>query len=113
MVLTNVIEFAVLKVLHNLVSMQKFLFADNCWSRQSYDKCPIWPNICIDLSETPNSFMKTRLGLKIKKHFQFHKNTFLFKTLCIKMRKHAEVFHINKGYKLAIAVFIPILSFWK
>ena len=29
------------------------------------------------------------------------------------MRKHAEAFHTNKGYKLAIVVFIPTLLFSK
>ena len=29
------------------------------------------------------------------------------------MHKHVETFHANKGYKLAIAVFIPTLPFSK
>ena len=29
------------------------------------------------------------------------------------MRKHAETFYANKGYKLAIAVFIPTLLYSK
>ena len=32
---------------------------------------------------------------------------------CIKLRKHTETFHPNKGYKLAVVVLIPTLSFWK
>ena len=29
------------------------------------------------------------------------------------MRKHAEAFHTNKGWKLAILFFIPTLTFFK
>ena len=30
---------------------------------------------------------------------------------CIKIRKHAETFHVNKGCKLAVVVFIPFRCF--
>ena len=39
MVLANVGAFAVLKILHKLVSIQMSLFANNCWSKQNYKKC--------------------------------------------------------------------------
>ena len=69
MVLVNVIAFAVFETLHNLVSMQKSLFAkNNCWNTQNYEKCPIWPNLYFfGLSGTVNNFVKTRLVLEIKK----------------------------------------------
>ena len=38
MLLVNVIEFVVLKILHNLVSMKNSLFANDCWSNQIYQK---------------------------------------------------------------------------
>ena len=44
MVLTNATAFAVLKILRNLVSMQKSLFANNCSSKHNYEKCPMWRN---------------------------------------------------------------------
>ena len=65
MVLANVIAFAVLKILHNLVSMLNFLFANSCWSKQNYKKCPL-TFIFIKFSETVNSFVKIRLMLEIK-----------------------------------------------
>ena len=50
MILANLIAFAILKILQNLVSMQKYLFAFTF----------------IELSETPNSLVKILLVLEIK-----------------------------------------------
>ena len=59
MVLVNVTAFVDLNMLHNLVSMQKFLYANNCWSKQNYEKCPTWPKLFFyDLSETAEKFVK-------------------------------------------------------
>ena len=65
MVLVNVTVFVVLKILHNFVSIQKSLFANNCWSKQNYEKCAMWDFtfIFIELSETNNSFLKKRCAL--------------------------------------------------
>ena len=51
------------------------------------------------------------LVLEIKNITRFIKTRFHCKRGCINMRKHAETSHANKGYKLAIAVFIPICRF--
>ena len=113
MVLVNVIAFAVLKILHNLVSIQKSLFANNCWSK--IRKSAQWDLafILIELSEKLNSFVKMRLVLEIKNIVSFIKTRFYLKGGCTKMRKHAETFHANKGCKMAIVCFIPVLPFSK
>ena len=78
MVLANVITFIVLKILHNLVSMQKSLYVNNCWSNQNYKKCPMGTNLCfIEISETPNSFVKIRLVLEIKTLLVSWKHAFI------------------------------------
>ena len=73
----------------------------------------MWPNLYfyIEFSEAPNSFVKIRLVLEIIIVAIFIKTRFYWKQGCIKMRKHAESFHVNKGYKLAIVFFIPALPF--
>ena len=38
MVSLNVIAFVVQKILHNLVSMYKSLFANNCFSERNYEE---------------------------------------------------------------------------
>ena len=82
MLFVNIIAFAVLKILHNLVSMQKFLLADNCRSKQNYEKCPMWPNLYFhEFSGTLDSFLKIRLVLEIN------------------MCKHTEKFHASKSCK--------------
>ena len=82
MLFVNIIAFAVLKILHNLVSMQKALLADNCWSKQNYEKCPMWPNLYFhEFSGTLDSFLKIRLVLEIN------------------MCKHTEKFHASKSCK--------------
>ena len=113
MVLVNVIAFAVLKILHNLCSIQKSLFANNCWSK--IRKSAQWDLafILIELSEKLNSFVKMRLVLEIKNIVSFIKTRFYLKGGCTKMRKHAETFHANKGYKMAIVFFIPVSLFSK
>ena len=45
MVLANVTAYAVLEIFHNFVSMQKVLFAKNCWSKYNYKKFPISSNL--------------------------------------------------------------------
>ena len=37
MISANVIAFPVLKILRNLVSMQKPLLTNNCWGKQNYE----------------------------------------------------------------------------
>ena len=69
--------------------------------------------IVIELSETPNSFMKTSLLLEIKKVASFIKTRFYWKRSCIKMHKHSETFDVNKGYKLSLVAFIPTSPFLK
>ena len=111
MVLLSVIAFAVLKILHNLVSIQKSLFANKWWSRiRKSVHCDL-TFIFIELSETLNSFVKISLVLEIKK--RFIKTRFYLKTGCMKMHKYAETFHANKGCKLAIVFFILISLFSK
>ena len=44
MALFNFYTFVVLKILDNLVSMQAFLNANNCWRKQNLENCPRWPN---------------------------------------------------------------------
>ena len=46
MVLAIVIAFVVLKILHDFVSTQTSLFANNCWGKQNYEKDSFW----LDLS---------------------------------------------------------------
>ena len=35
--------FAVFEILRNLVSMENFLNANNCWSKQNFENFPTWP----------------------------------------------------------------------
>ena len=67
----------------------------------------------IELSEKLNSFVKMRLVLEIKNIVSFIKTRFYLKGGCTKMRKHAEMFHANKGCKMAIVFFIPVSRFSK
>ena len=66
MLLPSVITFAVLKILLNLVFMQKSLFEDKSVKRDL-------TFILIQLSEVLNSFLKMRLVLEIKDVFSFIK----------------------------------------
>ena len=113
MVLVNVIAFAVLKIFHNLVSIQKSLFANNCWNK--IRKGAPWDLtfILTELLEKLNSFVKIRLVLEIKNIASFIKTRFSLKGGCTKMRKHAETFHANKGCKMTIVFFIPVSRFSK
>ena len=64
--------------------------------------CPIWPNLYFNWTfRNTNSFVKIRLVLEIKNVASFIKARFYLKRGCIKMRKHAETFHANKGCHLA------------
>ena len=67
----------------------------------------------IELSEKLNSFVKMRLVLEIKNIVSFIKTRFYLKGGCTKRRKHAEMFHANKGCKMAIVFFIPVSRFSK
>ena len=84
MVLANVIAFAILKLLHNLVSMQKSLFANNELQPEvskitEIVQCEL-TFIFIELSETPNRLEKIHLVLKTRNVAILQKNTFLLKT---------------------------------
>ena len=113
MVFVNVIAFAVLKILHNLVSIQRSLFANNCWSKIRKSAQRDLTFILIELSEKLNSFLKIHLVLEIKNVASFITTRFYLKGGCTKMREHAETFHANKGCKMAIVFFIPISPFSK
>ena len=57
MALINVLVFAVLKTLHNLVFEQKSLFPNNCWREKKFEKCSSW--LCLHFectSETVEAF---------------------------------------------------------
>ena len=93
MVLINVIAFAILKILHNLVSVQKILFASKWWSKKNYKKCPCDITfIFIELSETVNSFVKIRLLFEMKSIASFIKTGVYWKWGCIKINKQMEMF---------------------
>ena len=113
MVFVNVIAFAVLKILHNLVFIRRSLFANNCWSKIRKSTQRDLTFILIELSEKLNSFVKIHLVLEIKNVASFITTRFYLKGGCTKMREHAETFHANKGCKMAIAFFIPISPFSK
>ena len=113
MVLVNVIAFAVLKILHNLISIPISLFANDCWSKIRKSAQHDLTFILIKLSEKLNSFVKISSVLKIKNFGSFIKARFYLKGGCTKMREHAETFHANKGCKMAIVFFIPISPFSK
>ena len=113
MVLVNVIAFAVLKILHNLVSTQRSLFANNCWSKIRKSAQHDLTFILIELSEKLYSFLKIRLVLEIKNVASFITTRFYLKGGCTKMREHAETLHANTDCKMAIAFFIPISPFSK
>ena len=116
--MTNVIVSAVSKILRSLISMQKLLFANNCWNKQNYEcpisSCPIGLTfICTELSETLKSFVKIRSVPEIKTVGSFIKTRFYWKRGCIKMVYRAEKFHIYQGYKVPIVLFIPTSLFSK
>ena len=113
MVLVKVIAFAVLKILHNLLSIQKSLFANNCWSKMRKSAQHDLTFIFIKLSEKRSSFVKIRLVLETKNVASFIKTRFYLKRDCTKMREHAETFHANMGCKMAIFIFIPVSPFSK
>ena len=69
-VLAKVTAFAILETLHDLSTTQKSLFANNYWSKQNFEKCPM--NLLftfIELSETPKIFVKIRLVLNMEKPY--------------------------------------------
>ena len=72
----------VLKILHNLVFMQKYLFAVICSEVSKATEsvqCDL-TLIFTNLSETANSFVNIRAALEIKNVGSFYKNRFLLKT---------------------------------
>ena len=42
MLLVKMKAFVVLKILHSLISMQKYLFVDNCWRKENQEKYLTW-----------------------------------------------------------------------
>ena len=101
MVLVRVIAFAVLKILHNLLSIQKSLFTNNCRSKIRKSAQHDLTFIFIKLSGKRSSFVKIRLVLERKNVASFIKTSFYLKGDCTKMREHAETFHANMGCKMA------------
>ena len=75
MVSVNVTAFAVLKILRNLVSVQKFLFVSMCWRKQNNKKYLIF--IFTELSENVNSFVQISLVIEIKKKVNLRKTRLL------------------------------------
>ena len=70
--------------------------------------------IFIGLSETSDSFVKIHQVLEIKSVASFIKTCFYWKRGCMKMHKHAEMFHAKKCYKLAIVDNLTwLFSKWK
>ena len=66
------------------IFMPKFLFTNNCWSKQNNEKCPMWPIfIYTELSETANGFVKIRLALEKKDVACFIGTCFYWKWDCI------------------------------
>ena len=43
MVLIKSVAFVIFEILRNLVSMQNFLNANNCWRKQNFENFPTWP----------------------------------------------------------------------
>ena len=109
----NVIAFAVLKILHNLVFIQRSLFANNRWSKIRKSTQRDLTFILIELSEKLNSFLKIHLVLETKSIASFITTCFYWKGGCTKMREHAETLHANTGCKIATAFFVPISLFSK
>ena len=109
----NVIAFAVLKILHNLVFIQRSLFANNRWSKIRKSTQRDLTFILIELSEKLNSFLKIHLVLEIKNVSSFKTTRFYLKGGCTKMREHAETLHANTDCKIATAFFVPISLFSK
>ena len=95
MFLVNVIAFAVLKIFQNLVSKQRPLFANNCCSKQNYEKRPKWPNFYF------YSTFRNNIQFCENTSSAWDKNTFLLKS---RLHKNAEMFHVNKDCRLAICV---------
>ena len=113
MVFVNVRAFAVLKILHNLVFIQRSLFANNRWSKIRKSTQRDLTFILIELSEKLNSFLKIHLVLETKIIASFITTCFYLKGGCTKMREHAETLHANTGCKIATAFFVPISLFSK
>ena len=113
MAFVNVIAFAVLKILHNLVFIQRSLFANNRWSKIRKSTQRDLTFILIELSEKLNSFLKIHLVLETKSIASFITTCFYWKGGCTKMREHAETLHANTGCKIATAFFVPISLFSK
>ena len=42
-VLIKPVAFVVFEILRNLISMQNFLNANNCWRKQNFENFPTWP----------------------------------------------------------------------
>ena len=99
---------------YNIFSFEDIAHPRLCTKVFFCDKCPMQGFIFIEITETANSFVKIRLVLEIKNVACFIKTCFHWKIgNIIKIWKHAKMFNANKGYKLAIAVFIPTPPFSK
>ena len=77
MVLANVIAFAVLKILHNVLSFKSLCLQITAEVSQIKNRvlCDL-TFIFIELSETAYSFLKIRLALEIKNVASFTKTRF-------------------------------------
>ena len=74
MVLDNIIAFRFLKILDNLIFIQKSLFANNCCGKQNAksNQTDLF-FIFIELSETPKKFVKITLVLETRNFASFSK----------------------------------------
>ena len=113
MVLVNVIAFAVLKILHNLCSIQKSLFANNCWSKIRKSAQHDLTFMFIKLSEKLRIFVKIRLVLEIKNVASLIKPRFYLKIGCTEMREHAERFMLIRAAKWRLSFLYQFRRFQK
>ena len=65
----------------------------------------------IELSETPNSFVKIPVVLEIRNGASFTKTYLSWKRDFTKTRKNTKKLHASRNYKLVIVVFMPTSPF--
>ena len=65
----------------------------------------------IELSETPNSFVKLPVVLEIRNGASFTKTYLSWKRDFTKTRKNTKKLHASRNYKLVIVVFMPTSPF--
>ena len=92
-VLIKPVAFVVFEILRNLISMQNFLNANNCWRKQKFEKFRTWPRLYFWCTFRIIIWFCLTFGfLAVENFVSFTKKRFYRERGSVTMRNYAETF---------------------